>query len=925
MEGRSERESQWSGPYVALTKLILRHPVGTIVSMLLLAALATLISYLKLGYHTSRNDLLNPRSAYNKLWFEFVEEFGGEDDVVIVVEGEQPKAVTAALESLSKETRHQEHLFHDIFDRLDLSRVKAKGLYQLPLPQLTGVGRQLESLGSIIGPEGSWSQLSLEGAVSQTLAGFGNAAPPDPAAAQSQFNSLLRILDSARVYLASAGQEFRSPLADPALEMKMPPQFDSKYLTAREGKLGLILLRLEKGTDGDSFTHGDEAETELRKIAHDVEVHTPGVHIGLTGLPIMENDEMRSSQTSMLWASIVSMIGVALLFIAGFGGIRHALLANLVLLVGMAWSFAFVTLTVGHLNILSVSFTATLIGIGIDYGIYFAAKYLQLRRDGEECYEALLHTAKTAGPAIATGAVSTAVAFFAAGFTRFTGVAELGIIAGGGLLLCAAAELIMLPACIYLIDRSGWGVKMPMPMRVDRWIAPFVWMPRGTVLATVAFTIFCGQGLTKLWFDNNLMNMQPRELESVILEKKLLEERELSSWYAVSVCDSRDQLLARKAKFEKLPSVQRTEEIASLLPDNVAVKQPIIDSIHDRLATLPEVAPLLPTGSTPRLVQMLAGFEGVLSTLGDTRAISAVSGLRRTLASLPPEDAGRLVSSFQQALASDLIDRLRTLRDVSHPQPPRLSDLPSALTSRFVGKHGKFALRIYGKGNTWNTAELDQFAKDIRRVDPRVTGNPIQAREASLEMKRSYQEAAIYSLLAILGVLVIDFRNLKDTLLASLPLALGVIQSYGIMGYLDIAVNPANLIALPIILGIGVDYGVHIIHEFREQKGRYRMSAGTAVAVMVDALTTIVGYGAMMIATHQGLYSLGRVLTITVTACLVNSMVILPAVLTLLSRNRKETPVAPEKLTPQPSPPQSPVPPAAAVRQQVPRPRRMAA
>ena len=137
-----------------------------------------------------------------------------------------------------------------------------------------------------------------------------------------------------------------------------------------------------------------------------------------------------------------------------------------------------------------------------------------------------------------------------------------------------------------------------------------------------------------------------------------------------------------------------------------------------------------------------------------------------------------------------------------------------------------------------------------------------------------------------MGVLVLDFKSLRYALLAALPLGVGVLQMFGLLGVLDIPLNPANLIALPLILGIGVDYGVHIVHEFREQKGPYRMSPGTAVAVLVDALTTLVGFGSLMIASHQGLQSLGRVLTLGVTCCLFTSLIMLPALLTWITRNR---------------------------------------
>src|SRR4029079_2243060 len=171
--------------------------------------------------------------------------------------------------------------------------------------------------------------------------------------------------------------------------------------------------------------------------------------------------------------------------------------------------------------------------------------------------------------------------------------------------------------------------------------------------------------------------------------------------------------------------------------------------------------------------------------------------------------------------------------------------------------------------------------------DPHVTGNPLQAHEASLEMKKSYQEAAIYSLLVIMAVLILDFKSIRYALLAALPLGVGVLQMFGLLGVLGIPLNPANLIALPLILGIGIDYGVHILHEFRETKGGYRMSPAPAVAVLVDALTALVVFGSLMIATHQGLQSLGRVLTLGVTCCLFASLIMLAAALTWFTRHRK--------------------------------------
>jgi predicted RND superfamily exporter protein len=201
-----------------------------------------------------------------------------------------------------------------------------------------------------------------------------------------------------------------------------------------------------------------------------------------------------------------------------------------------------------------------------------------------------------------------------------------------------------------------------------------------------------------------------------------------------------------------------------------------------------------------------------------------------------------------------------------------------------VGSSGRHLLKIYGRGDIWNFAALERFVRDVRSVDARATGNPLQAYEASLEMKRSYEQAGLSALAVIMVVLWLDFRSLSHALLAALPLALGMAQTLGLMGLAGIDLNPANLIGIPLILGIAVDYGVHIVHDALERPGPYRISASTANSVLVDALTTILGFGALMVASHRGLESLGRVLTIGVTTCTVTSLVFLPALLALLHR-----------------------------------------
>jgi hopanoid biosynthesis associated RND transporter like protein HpnN len=926
-----EDESIWSRMMTATVRFTLRFPVATVVLAVVSALVAGWYSIENLGYRTNRHDLVNPKNEYGRLWNDYISEFGDEDDAVVVVEGENRSAVVPVLQELATSLSGENKHFHAVLHGVNLEKIRSKGLHYLDTAELYGVEKFLDEAGSVV--NGEWVRLSL-GTILQGMAlrtqheqaaaaadprsqggATGGAPGATPAAAAanpagtsaggadrdgstrdgaSEVASMLAVPPQRQLarlgesLLAAVGSRrgYVSPWPEMPASFATLSELNSEYLLMQEGKLGFVLLRLAHG-NGDGFARGAQSIEALRAVLAQAQLKHPEVKIGLTGIPIMEHDEMASSQSSMAWASILSLAGVAALFIAGFGGMRHAMLANLVLLLGMAWTFGYAAFAVGHLNILSVSFAATLIGIGIDYGIHFVARYLKLRKTIRNPQDALVQSMSAVGPAIMTGAVTTAISFFMAGMTNFTGVAELGIIAGGGILLCAVAELFVLPAVIQLVDRGG-GFRMPEPLPVHTWLEPLLVRPGRLLAATCLFTGIIGAGAIKLRYDHNLLNLQADGLESVALERKLLSECSQSMWYAVSMADTREELLERKANLLKMPSIERIEEIVSLLPADHEAKRPVIARIQNKLADLPERPPLIPVDGPEDLGRTLGFAQTVLAQCGDVTGARTMERIRDALRRLPAPDCQALLSQFQQQMAGDLLSRLHMLRTMTNPEPPQLSDLPESLVHRFVGHNNRHLLKIYGRGNIWDMDALTAFVHDVRAVDPKATGNPLQAFEASHEMKRSYEISAMLALVVILAVLWFNFRSVRYALLAAMPLGLGVLQTFGVLGILDLPLNPANMIALPLMLGLGVDYGIHIVHDFREQQGPYKMSPSTAVAVLVDSLTTIVGFGALMIADHQGLQSLGRVLTIGVSCCLFTSLVMLPALLTWWTKGRIE-------------------------------------
>jgi len=879
---------------VVVARLATAYPWLTVSVGILLAAVSIALSATRMGYHTSRTALISNRSEYQQRWLEYTKEFGEKEDVVIVVEGPSRQAIVPVLEDLAARVSHEERYFRSVFhDEIDLRKLRGKGLYYLPLQATQAIDRSLDEITPIF--QGDWTLLSpaaMAGAMASGLRAMGNGAgnlPPEQAAAA--LSTLQKRLGPMCDMLAAAldpAAQHKSPFP----EILGPEVFSSQMMSQGLGKpnerFGFVVLKLgEEAAAG--MTENPQAIAALRRIVAEAKSRHGEVKIGLTGLPIMEYDEMQSSQSSMVVATILSYLGVFIVLVAGFGGIRHSLLAMAALILGMIWSLGYTTLSIGHLNILSSAFAAILTGLGINYGIYYVAQYLQLRKAGFATPEALVGTAGTVGAGITIGAVGTAVAFFMAGFTEFVGVAELGIVAGGGIVACWLAAMTVLPGALRLSDARRASRILPTPLDFHLWLNPILARPRSFLLASLAFTLFLGLGVPLLRYDYNLLNMQAAGLESVALEQKLLRETDQSAYFALSIAESAPEALARKAEFLKLASVERVEEIASLLPPDMEQKRSIIQRIAGRLRSLPEQPPQIPVSPQDQLLPMLYQLRTVLAAAPQSAATARQLGaLADLVGRMPAGEYVARLSGYSQRVAGELLGRLRLLRSVANPEPPQWNDLPDGVVDRFVGRSGKLLLRIYGKGNLWDVDATERFVADVRRVDPKATGNPMQVSESSRIMKQSYEQAAVYALLIILPVVFLDFGSLRDTMLAILPLALGMLQLFGLMGLLNVPLNPANTIALPLMLGMGVDNGVHIMHDFRSQRGRYRMSHSTSVAVVLNTVTTMVGFAVLMIAEHRGLQSLGRMLTLGMAFCLLSSFVILPAILVLMTQNRRE-------------------------------------
>jgi len=666
------------------------------------------------------------------------------------------------------------------------------------------------------------------------------------------------------------------PVSAPITRAEHDAHIHYTWLTPEKTAIMMVKMTEEKK---EEFARGTAGIETLRSILASVQENHPGVRLQLTGLPVMENDEMRSSQNAMNWATWLSVLGVALLYIYFFRELRHPILAIIALFVGIGWSMAYITLCVGHLNILSMAFAVILIGLGIDFGIHYTSRYLTCRAEGNDTKTALIRTGKEIGPGILTGALTTAAAFFMAGVTEFTGIAELGIIAGGGVLCCCAAALTVLPILIYMVDKKRPQEKFKTPRD------PVFFHMNPKLVALLSLLVIGGIacGLPKLYYDYNLLNLQPKGLESVALEMRLIEESKQSCWFAISMSANEDVLRDRIEKFSALPSVDHVEQLVTLIPN----ENPLVRQIHDVLTKTPadvHQRSVLTKEDARKLYQCLETARLCLTGKAEFLPYyERIEALQKQLLRMRLTEYFARMTQYQEALARDLLAKLNKLEKMSSPEPPTLSDLPKPYVERMRAEDGTFLLKIYAKGDLWDMENLETFVQEVRSVDPKVTGNPLQTYECSLQMKKGYQDAAIYALGIVFLLLLLDLRSLVDTFFAMLPVELGIVSTFGIMGYFNIPLNAANLIVLPLILGIGIDDGVHIMHDFHKfyRGGVYRISSSTSMSVILTSLTTILSFGTLMLADHRGLQSLGMVLAIGTTCCWLASLLVLPAMLNL--------------------------------------------
>ncbi|HTU19797.1 MAG TPA: MMPL family transporter [Gemmataceae bacterium] len=907
-----------------LVAIVCRYPLAVLLVSLALGGASLWAAATRLQYKTQRDDLVSPHKEYQQRWRDYLTEFGEDDDIVVVVKGVDRPRMEKALEALAARVQAQPKLFDRLFYKVDLRSLRNRALIFLSTEEILSIQHHLSDMGQLL-KHGwiSWKLLTLSSLLQEAVQRTAKIKAGTPLRAEDEefLTQLRNITRNARDVIVDP-TKYKTPwgslLARPPEQKDLlaePQYFFSGSPDGSESGDTLAFLLVRPVKEQGSFTYAKKSVAAIRRIVEETRPNFPGVEFGVTGLPVLETDEMTAADHDTRLASWVAIAGVTVLFFLVYRGVWYPLLTVATLLVGTAWAMGWLTLTVGHLNILSATFAVMLIGMG-DYGVLWVMRYEQARKRGADVRTALLHTVTHVAIGNLTAASTLALAFFAAMFADFQAVAELGWIAGCGVLLCAFACFTILPALLMLFDRRPMVSRDPKgdantppfgsPLNADAWLPGLSRRAGWVTLAGLALTVGLGYCAWRgIRYDHNLLHLQASDLDSVKWELTLIEHTAGANWHAVSYTDTPQEALALKKRYEKLPEVARVVEVASLVPPDQAVKLPLLSDIQQRLRNLPKrgqsISHMKPNSQhlQNRLTTLAETLQPLAASACNARGEptpllielrESVWSLYRQMLLLPTATVETRLQEFEQRLAGDLAEDLHRLREVATPERIELADLPPALRDRYVGRNGKWLLRVFARESLWEFPQLEKFTREIHAVDPTATGKPFGTVEGLRAMKNGLQRAGIYAFLVIVAVLWIDFRSWKQTAIAVAPLVLAVILSLGILGLFGVPLNPANMIAFPLILGVGVDNGVHILHDYllrrREQNATISYAIGRGV--LVKALTTMIGFGTLMIASERGLVGLGLILTLGVGCSMLTALIFLPAVLHLRARRRAE-------------------------------------
>ena len=681
-----------------------------------------------------------------------------------------------------------------------------------------------------------------------------------------------------------------SPMGDMIL-FQMTPNFS---ITDRE-----ILVEVMAMVD-DHISAAQKAHPEMR--------------YGAAGDIPQEADEETAIGFDVLYPALAALVLIVLLFYLSLYSLRSVVFTLAALVTGIIIDLGVIGATIGELNMITSSFGALLVGLGIDFGIHIISHYGELIGQGIPPEEALALTLKKNGKPVFIGGLTTALAFYALCLSKTKGFVQFGFVAGTGILTVLLAMFFVLPALLLIFGRSAgapkrWKLNYRFLGKWGRGLERKYTLP--VVLAAVAVTAFTAFQIPKLTFDYDMRHIGPQNTPAKLTEQRILDSFGISPFPSFLTAGSLDETrkLADELKKEKL--VAQVDSVSDLIPSDAAQQKRKRDLAQLESRLKPAAAQLLGDGEKDSLAYEIQRLEWNLieiadmtaATLGDeNRLLKLRDHMIREIRGSEKGAEGAEV--FQHAIDAvngasiadvntvngSFVRGFSNLRETmfTESQPLTISELPEDIRRSFVSNdHTQFLITVYPTDALVDNAGIFAFSAAMERIDKRITGAIQIALELSREILSETKTAGLAVLAVVTLLLIITFRSVPATALAIGNLSIAVVWMMGLYALIE-KMNIVNALALPLIIGIGVDYGIHIIHNIREGSDLEETMAKSGKAILLSALTTMFGFGSLaLLGTFKGIATLGILLFLGASMCLLCSLTILPALSVKVFRRTK--------------------------------------
>ncbi len=848
--------------------MVRRFATGVVVLGVVITSVVGWYAFENASINTDTSDMLSPDLPFRRNAHALSEAFPQfSDNILIVIDGDVADAADDAASALVARLTQAPELFGSVYDLAGEPFFLRHALLYLEQDELAKLSDRLAQAQPFLGTLSK--DLSLRG--------------------------LFRLIE-----LAVEDAERSAPPVDLADTLQAIAEVMEAQLAGRHGLLSWQLLLsgdgdqpspyrrlilIQPGLDYGSLQPASAAIAALRSIAAELHLDgADGVRMRLTGSAALAQEELKSVEEGMGLAALLAITLVLFLLFVGLRSMRLVVAALVTLAFGLVWTTGFAVAAVGQFNLISVAFAVLFIGLSVDFGIHFTLRYREAIEFGATHAAALATTASSVGGALALSATAAAIGFLSFLPTAYLGLAELGLIAGAGMFIALFANMTLLPALMTLApisrisERSPGGARGIAHTIVDRNARPILW----TVLAL-------GVGAAVLLplarFDFDPLNLRDPNTESVATLVDLLADKSTSPYAITVLTDNLDRAMQLAARLRSLETVKAALTLADFVPVEQDEKLAVIDEMSlfllPALSVDEQVLAPTPAQKQAAAIDLLARLDKLAVSVKQSELIAAAQRLSEALTRLlSPSNDGKPLDELERRLLRSFPNQLERLRQSLQAGKVGLEDLPRGLVERQMASDGRARLEVFPAENLRDREAQRRFVRDVVALAPDATGAPIVIFEAGNAVVAAFIEAAVIAAILVLVLLLVVLRSLRDSSLVFAPIALSALLTVAASVVLDLPFNFANVIVLPLLFGLGVASGIHMVFRERERARTVDVSqTSTPRAVLFSALTTIGSFASIALSSHPGTASMGVLLTMAISFTLLSSLIVLPALM----------------------------------------------